>query len=266
MALKFCSLSSGSSGNCQYIETRKTRVIIDAGFSGKRLEELLSSMEVDPSTIDAILVTHEHIDHTRGVGVLSRRYNIPIYANSGTWMGMEKGIGKIREGNIKVFTTESFFELGDLTVYPLGIFHDAQDPVGYIFYYKNKKVSVVTDTGWVNDNMMDKIKGSHLYLIESNHDVKMLKEGSYPWPLKQRILSTRGHLSNDDCGRILGQILGGSGEIVILGHLSKDNNRPDLAFNTVRANLESLGLDTKKDIALNLSHRDCRTDIFHLSV
>src|SRR5690554_4787402 len=132
MSIKFCSLSSGSSGNCQYIETDNTRILIDSGFSGKRVEELLSSIDVSPDTIDAILVTHEHIDHVKGVGVLSRRYDFPIFANANTWVGMEKTIGKIKEKNIKVFISEEYFEIKDITIYPINIFHDAQEPVGYI--------------------------------------------------------------------------------------------------------------------------------------
>ena len=264
MEIKFCSLSSGSSGNCQYIETKDSKILIDAGFSGKTIQGLLASIGVDPTTIDAIFVTHEHIDHTKGVGVLSRRFDIPIYANADTWVGMEKTIGKIKEENIKIFTTEKHFDLRDITVYPLGIFHDAADPVGYIVHNKNKKISVVTDTGWVNDSMIDKIKDSHLYFMESNHDVAMLKEGSYPWPLKQRILSTKGHLSNDDCGRVLSNILKGVGEIVLLGHLSQDNNIPDLALETVKNCITNQGIDIEKDILLGLSHRDKATEVFCL--
>ena len=264
MEIKFCSLSSGSSGNCQYIETENSRILIDAGFSGKTIQGLLGSIGVDPTTIDAIFVTHEHIDHTKGVGVLSRRFDIPIYANADTWVGMEKTIGKIKEENIKVFSTEKYFDLKDITVYPLGIFHDAADPVGYILHNKNKKISVVTDTGWVNDSMIDKIKDSHLYFMESNHDITMLKEGSYPWPLKQRILSTKGHLSNDDCGRVLSNILTGTGEIVLLGHLSQDNNIPDLALETVKNCIINQGIDIERDIILGLSHRDRASEIFSL--
>ncbi len=264
MEFKFCSLSSGSSGNCQYIETKNSRIIIDAGLSGIAIEKLMSSKGVNPNSIDAIFVTHEHIDHSKGVGILSRRYNIPIYANADTWKAMETTIGKIKEENIKVFTTEQDFELRDLTIYPVGIFHDAADPVGYIVYYKNKKISVVTDTGWVNNNIIDSIRNSDLYLIESNHDIKMLKEGSYPWALKQRILSTRGHLSNDDCGRVLDNVLTGRGEIVLLGHLSQDNNIPELAFETARRGIEKLGIDIHKDIVLGLTHRDNATEVFSL--
>lgn len=264
MGIKFCSLSSGSSGNCQYIETKNTRILIDGGFSGKRIESLLSSIGVCPSTLDGILVTHEHIDHTRGVGVLSRRYDFPIYANANTWVGMEKTIGKIKEENIKVFISEDYFEIKDITIHPINIFHDALEPVGFILYYNKTKISVITDTGIVNEDMKIKIKDSNLYLLESNHDITMLKEGSYPWPLKQRILSTRGHLSNEDAGRTLGEVISGNGEIILLGHLSQDNNLPQLAHETVKSILLDKGVNVIKDITLDLTYRDKVTKVYNL--
>lgn len=264
MNIKFCSLSSGSAGNCQYVETKNTKILVDSGFSGKRVEALLSSIGVCPSTIDGILVTHEHIDHTKGVGVLSRRYDIPIYANANTWKGMEKIIGKIKEENTKVFVSEEYFDIKDITIYPINIFHDALEPVGYIFYYNNTKISIVTDTGWINDNIKSKIKDSNLYLMESNHDVTMLKEGSYPWPLKQRILSTRGHLSNEDAGKVLGEVISGNGEIILLGHLSQDNNKPDLAHKTVKELLLHQGIDVEKNVTLDLTYRDKVTKVYNL--
>ena len=256
MEIKFCSLSSGSSGNCQYLGTARTKILIDAGLSGKRIESLLSSIDVRPEEIDYILVTHEHIDHVKGVGVLSRRYDIPILANEKTWLAMEGLIGEIDPENIRVFQSERAFELDDLGIYPFKIFHDAAEPVGYSIYYKKRKISIMTDTGWVNDNMKNAIKDSSLYLIESNHDIKMLKEGSYPWYLKHRILSTKGHLSNIDAARVLTEVLEGNGEIVLLGHLSKDNNIPELAYNTVKEYIEHYGLRVEKNLTLHLTYRD----------
>ena len=264
MSIKFCSLSSGSSGNCQYIETENTKILIDAGFSGKKVESLLSSIGVCPTSLDAILVTHEHIDHTMGVGVLSRRYDIPIYANSNTWVGMEPIIKKIKEKNSKVFNTNKTFNLNDLSIHPFSISHDALEPVGYLIYHKNIKISIITDTGWVNDNMKENIKNSHLYFIESNHDVKMLREGSYPYYLKQRIMSNVGHLSNEDAGEVLGDVLSGNGEIVLLAHLSQDNNKPQLAYETVRNIILEQGLDVDNNIRLELSYRDRTTCIYSL--
>jgi len=264
MAIKFCSLSSGSSGNCQYIETDNTRILIDAGFSGKKIESLLSSIGVNPSTIDGILVTHEHIDHTLGVGILSRRYNIPIYANSNTWVGMNTIIKSIKDENTKIFKTNSKFEIRDIDIHPINVFHDALEPVGYIIYNGNTKISVITDTGWINDSIRDEIRNSNLYYIESNHDVKMLREGSYPWALKQRIMSTHGHLSNADAGVVLGDVLSGNQEIVLLAHLSQDNNLPHLAYNTVRESILSQGLDVDNDISLGMSYRDKATCLYIL--
>ncbi|MFA5576740.1 MAG: MBL fold metallo-hydrolase [Tissierellaceae bacterium] len=264
MDIRFCSLSSGSSGNCQYIETESSRLLIDGGFSGKRIEALLQDIDVNPSSLDGILVTHEHIDHVKGVGILSRRFDLPIYANESTWTGMEGIIGEIREKNKKVFVTEEYLNIKDISIYPVRIFHDAMEPVGYIFNYKKTKISVITDTGWVNDEIKSKIKDSDLYLLESNHDVNMLKEGSYPWHLKQRILSTRGHLSNEDAGRILGEVISGEGEIVLLGHLSKENNTESLAYETVRKSISNRGIDVDRDITLNLTHRDRATRIYKI--
>lgn len=262
MGIKFCSLSSGSSGNCQYIETRDSKILVDSGFSGKKTKELLNSIDVDPKDLDAILVTHEHIDHVKGVGVLSRRYDIPIYANGETWLGMEARIGKIKEKNIQTFTTEKFFDLRDLTIYPITIFHDAKEPVGYILFYKGVKISIITDTGFISKDIIEKIKDSNLYFLESNHDEFMLKEGLYPWHLKRRILSSQGHLSNEDAGNTLSQILKGEGEKVVLGHLSQDNNVPELAMTTVTDILTDKGLNVEKDIDLGLSFRDRTTCVY----
>lgn len=264
MKIKFCSLSSGSSGNCQYIEANNTRILIDAGFSGKRIETLLGSIDVCAKTIDAIFVTHEHIDHCKGVGVLSRRYDIPIYANKDTFMGMEKIIGILKEENIKVFNTGENLTFKDLEIHPFSTFHDALDPVGYSVYYKDKKISIITDTGRVNSEIIEKIKGSNLYLLESNHDVEMLKFGSYPYYLKQRIMSSQGHLSNDDAATVLCDILTREKEIVLLCHLSQDNNAPCLAIQTVTNTLKDKGIDVLKDIKLGLSHRDRATEVFSI--
>ena len=264
MTIKFCSLSSGSSGNCQYIETDNTKILIDGGFSGKRIEGLLYSIGVDPCDLDGILITHEHIDHIKGVGVLSRRYDLPIFANANTWIGMEKTIGKIKEDNIKVFTSERDLDIRDITVHPIKIFHDAREPVGYIIYHKKNQISVVTDTGFVNDTMKEKMKGSNLYLMESNHDVEMLKLGNYPWSLKQRVLSNRGHLSNVDAGMVLGDIVSASGEIILLGHLSQENNNPDLAHKTVKESMMNLGIDVENDLTLDLTYRDKVTKVYTL--
>lgn len=264
MTVRVCSLSSGSSGNCQYIETENTRIIIDAGFSGKRIEQLLNEIQVDPKSLDAILVTHEHIDHSKGVGVLSRRYDIPVYANENTWKGMESTIKNVKTHNTKVFSTNKNIELKDILIHPFNVSHDASEPVGYILFNNKIKMSFITDTGWINEGIKKKISNSHFYFMESNHDIKMLMEGSYPMMLKKRIMSPKGHLSNDDAADILSEVLRGENEIVLLAHLSQDNNRPDLAYSTVKNGLLSQGFDVDNDLRLNMTNRDGISGIYSL--
>ena len=173
-------------------------------------------------------------------------------------------IKDVKSENLKVFDSNKIFYLRDLTILPFMVSHDSVEPVGYIIIYKNKKISIMTDTGWVNDNTKSLLKGSSLYFMESNHDLRMLREGYYPWHLKKRIMSTKGHLSNDDAGMILGDILSGFGETVLLAHLSKDNNRPEIAYNTVRSMIKTRGLDADKDINLGMTFRDKTTCIYTL--
>lgn len=261
MSLRFSSLSSGSSGNCIYIESDRSKILIDAGFSGKQVEKLLQSIHVDPTELDAILVTHEHSDHIKGVGVLSRRYRIPVIANEGTWCAMSKKIGKIDEENILIFKNDLFFGLRDLDILPISTSHDSMEACGYIIQKNNKKISLVTDTGLYNLEMMDAMRDSDLFFVEANHDIHMLKNGFYPYHLKQRILSTKGHLSNEDAGRLLGDVIQGNGEKVFLAHLSQENNTPSLAYHTVNNYLLSLGLDTERDIQMTVANRSTPSGI-----
>lgn len=264
MSFKFCSLSSGSSGNAQYIETDKMKVLVDAGLSGKKIQELLMSIDVDPSDIDCILVTHEHKDHVKGAGILSRRFDIPIYANQLTWESMKEDLGKVKDENIKVFNTGSDFELGDLGILPFRVSHDSAEPVGYSFYNKNKKIAVLTDTGCIDNVIKNNIKNSNLLMIESNHDRDMLKIGSYPWFLKQRVSGELGHLSNDDAGNLISQVICGKNEHILLGHLSKENNFPELAYQTVANILNENGVDIYSDVSLDLTFRDKTTKVYEL--
>lgn len=263
MTFRFCSLSSGSSGNCQFVEAGETKILVDSGFSGKRIETLLDSIDVEPRTIDYILLTHEHLDHIRGAGVLSRRYDIPLVANKGTWEGMEKVVGDISDKNRKLITTNIDFHLRDIGVKAFDIFHDANEPVGYNIFYKNKKISIITDTGRVDGEIERNLKDSDLYLLESNHDVEMLMNGRYPYYLKERIRSEHGHLSNEDAGNILKNIINENGEKVLLAHLSKDNNNPHLAHLTISQDLIQAGMDINS-IELGLTHRDRPTKIYDI--
>jgi len=263
MTIKFCSLASGSSGNCQYIETDKVKILIDAGLSGKKIQNALISIDVDPSTINYIFVTHEHKDHTSGIGILSRRYNLPIYANTNTWENMMKDIGEVKESNILTFNSDVEFELGDLGILPFRISHDAKEPVGYCFYHKKTKLSLLTDTGYASEDVKKRIRNSNLLMIESNHDTEMLKMGKYPWFLKKRILGEYGHLSNEDAGKLLVEVLAGNNENILLAHLSKENNFPELAYQTVANIINEVGIDISKDISLELTYRDKPTRVYN---
>lgn len=260
MTMDFCSLVSGSSGNCQFIQNDNTKILVDAGLSGKKIQEGLSSIDINPSDIDGILITHEHSDHIKGAGILSRRFDIPIYANEGTWEGMEKSIGNISDKNIFIIGNNDF-EIGSLGINPFKIHHDCNDPLGFSIFSRNKKASILTDTGIVDENIMNAIRGSDILMVESNHDVDMLKVGSYPFYLKKRVLGKWGHLSNEDAGKIITETITKEDAIVILGHLSLENNFPELALETVRSILDKEKLESLK---LNIASRFKRTDLFSL--
>lgn len=225
--MKLIPLSSGSSGNSIFIEENNTRILIDAGHSGKKIESLLKDIDVDPSTIDAIFVTHEHIDHVKGVGVLHRRYKMDVFASEVTFRAMESQVKKIEAEKIKIFQNSIGFRYKDLYIEPMEIYHDCQEGNSFVIYSKDEKATILTDTGWVNTEMMKKMDGSDIYYLEANHNVEMLVNGTYPWQTKQRILSNRGHLSNENAGEILNKLLRKKGERIILAHLSSDNNSPE---------------------------------------
>lgn len=251
MAIKFCSISSGSAGNCHYLETDSVKILVDAGLSGKKIQSLLSEIEVEGKDIDGILVTHEHTDHIKAVGVLSRRFDIPIYTNEKTWGKLLNSIGDIKEKNIKVIKNNSDFEIKDLNITSFEVFHDAIDPLGYTFSSNNKKATILTDTGKINDNILKQLDNADLIMLESNHDVNMLKIGSYPQFLKQRVLSKLGHLSNEDAANILKNVRVKENTKLILGHLSGENNFPELAYETVTGILKEANMGfLKPEISL----------------
>jgi phosphoribosyl 1,2-cyclic phosphodiesterase len=254
--MEFCSIYSGSSGNCLYIATNNTKILIDAGLTGKKIQEGLKSIDVNPSDINAMVITHEHDDHIKSAGILSRRFNIPIYANTKTWEAMSATLGKISEENIKVFEGYDAFLIGDILVKPFAIPHDAASPCGYSFMNGGAKISVATDIGYVTDEIKSNIIDSDLILLEANHDVEMLKIGPYPYPLKRRVLSNLGHLSNEDAGLALVEILNGKTKKVILGHLSNTNNYPELALRTVISVLQMNGIIDGEHIEIDIAQRD----------
>jgi len=252
----FCSLYSGSSGNSMFIASDKAKILIDAGLPGKKIEMALQEIKQEPKDLNGIFITHEHSDHVKGIGVLSRKYDIPIYANADTWSAMENSIGKIKEHNIKVIDKRSVTEIYDMNIKAFNIPHDAAAPVGYTVSSGGKSISVATDFGTFTREIYNNIKDSEVILLESNHDVNMLKFGPYPYPLKRRILSEIGHLSNDDCGNAIVELSKFSAnKKIILGHLSNTNNQPDLAYQTVLNVLNENGIRQKEDIMLTMANR-----------
>ena len=253
--VKFCTLTSGSSGNCIFVSDGKTRILVDAGVSGKKIEEGLRAIDEDAEQIDAVLVTHEHSDHISGIGVLSRRYDIPIYANCGTWNAMSGSIGSIKPHNIKEIESGNEFGIADIGIEAFSIPHDAADPVGYSFTIDGKKITVATDIGHINKPLFQQLSGSDGILLESNHDVAMLKNGAYPYPLKQRILGELGHLSNELAATLACFLVKKKTTKILLGHLSRENNTPRLAMTTVLNKMKEYDIQAGTDVELKVAER-----------
>lgn len=249
------SIASGSSGNCVYVRSGDTQILIDAGYSGRQIEKLLKMADIEPRKISAILVTHEHSDHIAGVGVLSRRHHIPVYANAQTWQAMEHKVGKIKEHHHREFTNGKAFHIGNVEILPVPVHHDAADPVGYTFRADDQKISVVTDTGIVDRHILQAMAGSDIYYFEANYEDFLLAHGDYsPWS-KQRIASELGHLSNAQSASALCDLLEGRGEQVLLAHMSINNNTSVCCHKTVCERLEAQGFDTARDVHVLVAPR-----------
>lgn len=256
MSLTFCSLFSGSSGNAIYLGDERGAVLIDCGMSGKVTLDAMARVGLDPRDVRAILVTHEHADHIKGVGILSRRLQIPVYATAGTWAAMDAAVGDVpRADRVVIGANESFF-LSDMEVVPFPIPHDAAEPVGYRFYARNHGVAVATDLGVFSDDLLSAVSGAELVLLESNHDPDMLRSNPrYPERLKNRILGKRGHLSNEvSAGAAVRLMLRGARHL-LLGHLSAENNTPEIAYRTAHAALSAAGAVVGSDVTLHVAGR-----------
>ncbi len=257
--MEMCSIASGSSGNCIYAGTEESHLLIDAGISGKRIEAGLNEIGLKTEEIQGILVTHEHIDHIKRLGVLARKYGIPMYATKGTidWIVEKQAIGKVDESLFCPVVPEQEFVIGDMTICPVRTSHAPAEPVAYIMRSGKKSMAVLTDLGKYDDHLVDKMQGLDVLLLEANHDVHMLEVGTYPYYLKKRILGDNGHLSNELSGQLLGELLHDGFKKVILGHLSKENNYPDLAYETVRLEV-TMGENPYKgsDFPITVARRD----------
>ena len=231
--LEFCSLYSGSSGNCLFVRSNGTKILIDCGTSCKKICDGLASIDSSIEDIDAILVTHEHSDHVQSLGMVSKKFNIPVYANLETWNAMESQKEKIDEKNINFFKNDEDFFFNDLTIHPFSTPHDAANPCAFNIHNGKKKLSIATDLGHIDGRIIDKLQGSSFILLESNYEPEMLKASNYPFRLKQRIAGPNGHLSNEIAGKVISELMKKDLRQVMLGHLSKENNFPELAYQTV---------------------------------
>lgn len=255
-------LASGSTGNSLYIETGKKKLLVDAGLSGKKIVSLLQQVNRNPEDLDGILVTHEHRDHIHGVGVLARKYHLDVYANEQTWQAMDPMVGNIAVEQKHIFEMGKTITFGDLDIESFGVSHDAIAPQFYRFYREGKSFVMLTDTGYCSDHVRGVIRDADAYLVESNHDIEMLRMGSYPWNLKQRILGDKGHLSNEDGALVMTDIIGNKTKKIFLGHLSKENNLKELAHMTMESVLKEHDLGVNEDFIVYDTDPEIPTDLF----
>lgn len=265
--MRLCSIASGSSGNCIFAGSDTTGLLVDAGISGKRIEEGLNFIGHSTREMNGILITHEHSDHISGLGVIARRYGLPIYATRGTKRAILecKSVGEISEDLFVEVEPDVDFMIGDITVSPVSISHDAAQPTAYIFRQNQKSMAVMTDLGKYDDYIIGKLQHLDVLLLEANHDVHMLQAGKYPYYLKQRILGEKGHLSNELSGRLLSQVLHDRFKTVILGHLSKENNYERLAYETVRLEVDLADNQYRaSDFPIQIARRDTVSQIVEI--
>lgn len=262
--MRLCSIASGSSGNCIYVGSDCAHVLVDVGISGKRIEQGLNCLDLTGKDIDGILITHEHSDHIKGLGVIARRYQIPIYTTGGTVDAMMRSssLGKIPEGIFHEIREDEPFTIKDLTINPFTTPHDAAQPVGYRFECGSQSVGIATDLGKYNEYIIEHLQNLDALLLEANHDIRMLQVGRYPYYLKQRILGDRGHLSNENAGRLLCRLLHDNLKAVFLGHLSQENNYEELAYETVCSEV-TLGDNPyqSRDFRIQVAKRDCISEV-----
>lgn len=251
--MEFVALSSGSKGNCTYIGTENTKILIDVGMSGKAVINNLETSDINPEEISAIFITHEHTDHIKGAGIFSRKFDVPIYATEKTWSQMLPKIGKISQSNQQIIYRNESCLINELSITPFSIPHDAIDTVGYCVMREDEKITVVTDLGHIPNKIIPYLLNCDIILIEANHDEYMLLNGSYPYDLKKRILSDNGHLSNVATGEFLSKIISKRLKYIFLGHLSDDNNTPQKAYDTVERILLENGINIDDDLHMTIA-------------
>lgn len=252
-SLSVCVLASGSKGNAIYVSDGETELLVDAGLSGIEIERRMAMAKLQPDSLSAIVVSHEHSDHVRGVGVLSRRYDLPVYISPHTHRATGKQLGRLFE--VHPFEIGRSFQINDLSIHPFSTSHDAEDSAGFTFSCNGRKVGIATDLGVATGMVRQHLKACDILVLEANHDPEMLINGPYPWPLKQRIKSRNGHLSNEDSGDLLAEIKHDGLCHVILAHLSETNNTPEKALKAVELALGESNGDRSFDIHVACQER-----------
>jgi phosphoribosyl 1,2-cyclic phosphodiesterase len=258
MAFSFCSFASGSSGNCYMVESDNTVLLIDVGISGKQILAGLEENGIDIEDVDGILLTHEHVDHVRSIRMIGKKAsNADIYGSEGTFSCIADKLPAQRAHPVE---DEDSFMVGDIRVNSFALSHDAIEPLGYSFEHDDRRLTIVTDTGYVTEEIFEHIKCADMLVLEANHEVNILRMGSYPYPLQQRILGDEGHLSNETAGHTLCHMLdemdGNKTPKVVLAHLSSENNTPDQAYLTVRNILFEDDYYVDRDLELSVVKRD----------
>ena len=262
--LKCCSLYSGSSGNSFFIQSEKTNILIDAGVSSKKIETALQEgFNLTLNDIDAIFVTHEHIDHTKSLNLISSKYNLPVFASKGTWKALSEKTNKITDNNKKTFELDKSFVFKDLRIFPFSTPHDAAEPCGFNIYNGFSKISIATDLGFIDDKMLENLKDSSFLMLESNYEPDILRVSSYPYKLKKRISSNSGHLSNNDASETISKLVNYGLKDILLIHLSKENNVPEIAYETVMEKLKNNNCSIS-NLNLNIAPRDTPSKVFNI--
>ena len=256
MSVQLTILGSGSSGNCAYLETPETRILIDAGFSARQTRQRLAAIGRSPESLTGILVTHEHSDHIAGLAALCSKINVPIYCNRDTREAMELQLQA--KFDCRVFSTGASFEVGDIVVDTFSIPHDASDPVGFLLRTSGGNIGFLTDLGHATKMVLQRVRAANVLVLEANHDLKMLQDSSRPWSLKQRIAGRHGHLSNEDAADAAEEIMSSELRHLYLGHLSRECNRPQLAFRVMSERLQKIGAD-HVTLELTAQHAACPT-------
>lgn len=262
--LNFCSLYSGSSGNSLFIETDHTKLLVDAGVSSKKIEKALLDIEVDPSSLDGILITHEHTDHVQGLGTFSRKFDLPVFVNQETLDAMPKQRDKLKEDKIKTFHLSDKFSIGDLSIKPFAIPHDAVNPCGFNIWKDDKKISIATDIGHMTNTILKQLEESLFVMLEANYDPEVLRCSSYPFTLKSRIAGPIGHLSNEAAGKTISHLLDSGLKKAMLGHLSKESNFPELAYQTVFDELLESSSANLSSFRLSVASRENHSELIHI--